>query len=249
METYMKQLVLSFALTSMLLIPSLSQARYSVPNTSSPRLNGKNEKVERGIASWYGMERQGRRTASGDVYDMNKLTAAHPDLPFGSMVLVTNLKNRKFAVVRVNDRGPGVRGRIIDLSREAARELGFEKAGLAEVSVRVVGSSNYSGPSDPEAPASASIAPHPSREQVLHKVPFTQQKVRIPSASSISQVSAKEITDAQISLPLPEPNPAPLVSDPRATEFDFQMRVERKLAGAVLFLFHRVSPSPEYAWH
>ncbi len=123
---------------------------------------------------------------------MNKLTAAHPDLPFGSLVLVTNLKNRKSAVVGVNDRGPGVRGRIIDLSRAAARQLGFEEAGLAEVTVEVVDSPNDSGPSDPEASARASMPPHPARKQVLRKVEFTQQKLRVPSASSIGQAPAKE---------------------------------------------------------
>lgn len=94
-----------------------------------------------GIASWYGKRYHGRRTASGEVYNMYQMTAAHPSLPFGTRVVVTNLENGRSAVVRINDRGPFVRGRIIDVSRTAASQLGFLGKGLTRVGVRVVGSS------------------------------------------------------------------------------------------------------------
>ncbi|MCL6543859.1 MAG: septal ring lytic transglycosylase RlpA family protein [Bryobacteraceae bacterium] len=94
--------------------------------------------VETGIASWYGHPYHGRRTASGEIYDMEKLTAAHRTLPFGTWVEVTNLDNRKRVRVRITDRGPFVDGRIIDLSLAAAREIDMVRAGIVKVRVQVV---------------------------------------------------------------------------------------------------------------
>lgn len=94
-----------------------------------------------GIASWYGKPFHGRRTASGAVYNMYQMTAAHPSLPFGTRVSVTNLANGRTVVVTINDRGPFIRGRIIDVSRKAASQLGFIGNGLTRVGVRVVSSS------------------------------------------------------------------------------------------------------------
>lgn len=94
--------------------------------------------VETGEASWYGERHQGRRTANGDPYDMYRLTAAHPALPLGTKVRVTNLQNGRSVEVRVNDRGPTVSGRIIDLSYAAARRLGAIATGTIPVSVRVL---------------------------------------------------------------------------------------------------------------
>jgi len=91
-----------------------------------------------GEASYYGHQFHGRKTASGAVYDENKLTAAHRDLPFGTRVRVTNLANKRSVVVTINDRGPFVRGRIIDLSHRAAADLGFLKAGVTKVLVESV---------------------------------------------------------------------------------------------------------------
>lgn len=91
--------------------------------------------VEAGVASWYGERFHGRRTASGEPFNMNELTAAHPTLPFGTRVRVRNLDNGREVVVRINDRGPFVRGRVIDLSRAAASALGFVQAGTARVSL------------------------------------------------------------------------------------------------------------------
>lgn len=86
-----------------------------------------------GTASWYGEDFDGKPTASGEPYDMYDLTAAHPSLPLGTLVKVTNLKNRRAIVVRINDRGPIVPGRIIDVSYEAARALRFDGHGLERV--------------------------------------------------------------------------------------------------------------------
>jgi rare lipoprotein A len=90
--------------------------------------------TDAGIASWYGEPFHGRRTANGEVYDMNSMTAAHKTMPLPSYAVVRNRRNGKEIVVRVNDRGPFKDGRVIDLSRAAARKLGF--TGLADVEVR-----------------------------------------------------------------------------------------------------------------
>jgi rare lipoprotein A len=93
---------------------------------------------ETGIASWYGKKFHGRRTANGDVFDMNKLTAAHKTLPMPVKVRVTNLENGRSLVLLVNDRGPYAHGRIIDVSRRAAQLLGFQRSGTAKVRVTLV---------------------------------------------------------------------------------------------------------------
>ena len=91
-----------------------------------------------GVASWYGGKCHGRTTASGEPYDMHAMTAAHPSLPFGTKVRVTNLENGRSVVLRINDRGPYAKRRIIDVSRHAADHLGFRKAGVAKVRVETI---------------------------------------------------------------------------------------------------------------
>jgi len=88
-----------------------------------------------GVASWYGRRFHGRKTASGQVYDMYKLTAAHRTLSFGTRVKVTHISNSRWVVVMINDRGPYKYGRIIDLSWAAARELGMVRQGIAKVKI------------------------------------------------------------------------------------------------------------------
>lgn len=93
--------------------------------------------AEEGLASWYTSDRPGALTANGDVFDSKALTAAHKSLKFGSKVKVTNLENGNSVEVRINDRGPYVEGRIIDLTPEAAKQLGIYKSGVAKVSLEV----------------------------------------------------------------------------------------------------------------
>ncbi len=93
----------------------------------------------RGTASWYGIPFHGRKTANGETYDMNGRTCAHRTLPFGTILLVTNLGNGKTVTVRVTDRGPFISGRIVDLSRGAAAALDMLDTGTAQVSLKVVG--------------------------------------------------------------------------------------------------------------
>lgn len=93
---------------------------------------------QKGVASWYGEPFHGRKTASGEVYDMHQITAAHKTLPLHTWVEVKNLENNKKLVVRINDRGPFIDGRIIDLSRKAAEEMNMLNAGVAKVYVRAI---------------------------------------------------------------------------------------------------------------
>jgi rare lipoprotein A len=98
----------------------------------------KRHNIFRGIASWYGSVFNGRKTASGERFNMNAMTACHPTLPFGTKVRVVNTTNHRSVVVRITDRGDDLGGRVIDLSRAAAQELRMTGAGLAPVSIEVL---------------------------------------------------------------------------------------------------------------
>ena len=108
-----------------------------------PRENTSYDRV--GMASWYGDLFHGRKTANGEVFDMDALTAAHPTLPLPTLVEVTNLANTRSVIVRVNDRGPYRHNRLIDLSRKAATVLGFKKRGMAKVRVKYIGLAPING--------------------------------------------------------------------------------------------------------
>lgn len=94
--------------------------------------------IDGGVASYYGNELAGNRTASGERFDPGQLTAAHRSLPFGSMVRVTNTSNGDSVIVRINDRGPFSRGRVIDVSQAAAREIGMHRSGTARVKLALL---------------------------------------------------------------------------------------------------------------
>ncbi len=92
---------------------------------------------QKGKASFYANTFEGRLTANGETFSNNKMTAAHRTLPFGTQVIVTNLSNKRNVLVTINDRGPFIKGRIIDLSQKAAKELGFYLEGITEVSIDI----------------------------------------------------------------------------------------------------------------
>lgn len=122
--------------------PNNSEAS-SAPSNSAPikpeiQRSAKAQPYQIGTASWYGQDFDGKPTASGEDYDMYDMTAAHPTLPLGSYVKVTNLHNGRAVVVKVNDRGPIVPGRIIDLSYGAAHALQFDHRGLQRVRLDLV---------------------------------------------------------------------------------------------------------------
>ncbi len=127
--------VVVFLMASVFSMPLILHAK---PTHHQPVHVAKASKKMVGIASFYATNFNGRRTASGEKFNNNAMTAAHKSLPFGSKVQVTNVRNGKSVVVRINDRGPYVRGRIIDLSKAAAKKIGIGHAGTVRVKLEVV---------------------------------------------------------------------------------------------------------------
>ncbi|NVK22137.1 MAG: septal ring lytic transglycosylase RlpA family protein [Kangiellaceae bacterium] len=113
---------------------------YEVDGTIYHVLDSGNGYIDVGVASWYGKKFHGRRTSSGEIYDMYQYTAAHKTLPLPSYARVTNIDNGESVVVKINDRGPFVKNRLIDLSYAAANKLGYDKRGTARVEVQVLAS-------------------------------------------------------------------------------------------------------------
>jgi len=133
----MRKLVMGCAVAGLMALSPKSEARPPAYPGTSPMVS-QIPKAEVGWASWYGIERQGKPTASGELFDKNRLTAAHRKLPLGTMIRVTNLKNLESTLLRINDRGPGISGRLIDVSWAAAKKLGLLEAGIARVEITVV---------------------------------------------------------------------------------------------------------------
>ena len=127
---------------SAMLIPLLltvSAAAQEVEVTDNPIADIVEEtEIDGGVASYYGNELAGNRTASGERFDPGQLTAAHRSLPFGNMVRVTNTSNGDSVIVRINDRGPFSHGRVIDVSTAAAREIGMHRSGTARVKLALL---------------------------------------------------------------------------------------------------------------
>lgn len=135
----MRKLVMGCTVAGLIALSPKSEAKLSAIAFSAPLvLRTPQAKYEYGVASWYGEERAGRPTASGELFDMKGLTAAHRGLPLGTRVKVTNLTNHQTILLRVNDRGPNIPGRLIDVSWAAAKRLGFLATGLTPVEVEVV---------------------------------------------------------------------------------------------------------------
>lgn len=171
--------------------------------------------AETGIASWYGHDFHGKQTANGERYNMDALTAAHRTLPLPTIVRVTNLENGRSLRLRVNDRGPYARGRIIDVSRRAADLLGFQKNGTARVRVEYEGRGKVADPSqsadlDPDhAPASpikaaplstiatTDLAPPPGAQAL--PAPSTAASLPAPPASSNSAALSDNEPDGVVS--------------------------------------------------
>lgn len=127
---------------SALLIPMLltvSAAAQDMQASNEPVVEAPDfTEIDGGMASYYGDELAGNRTASGERFDPRQMTGAHRSLPFGSMVRVTNVSNGDSVVVRINDRGPFSRGRVIDISHAAAREIGMHRSGTARVKLALL---------------------------------------------------------------------------------------------------------------
>ena len=128
-------LVLVFCLLSLLNTMAVASTRIDVSSNDDSPLRGE---IWYGNASWYGPRFHGKRTSNSEKFNRRDLTAAHPFLPFNTKVLVTNLKNKKSVIVRINDRGPFIDNRIIDLSEEAAKEIDVRKQGIAYIKLQVM---------------------------------------------------------------------------------------------------------------
>ncbi|MDC0074676.1 septal ring lytic transglycosylase RlpA family protein [Alphaproteobacteria bacterium] len=149
-----------------------------------------------GIASWYGKKFHGKKTANGEIYDMNELTAAHKTLPMPSYVQVINIDNGRSIVVRINDRGPFVNNRIIDMSRRGAQLLGFKDKGLAKVRVKIISSSKE-----------GFIAKKPSsddyKKDIVQAAPITSveaKPIKINSKNNSNQITTRKKIHPRISL-------------------------------------------------
>jgi len=134
-------LLSALPLSLLLLAAGLGTACRTASPGPPPSSGGRGHSIERGIASWYGPGFAGRATASGEIFDPGELTAAHKTLPFGTLVRVLNLDNGREVTVRINDRGPFVRKRVIDLSRAAAEAIGMIGPGTARVELYAAGRS------------------------------------------------------------------------------------------------------------
>lgn len=160
-----------------------TEEKETVTPTTEEDLNAVSDNIfQTGVASWYGPNFHGKRTANGEVYDMNKLTAAHQELDFHTLVEVENIDNGKRVLVRINDRGPFAKGRIIDLSKKAAKRLGIIDTGTAPVHLRLLKPSEVGKPR-----ASKTI------------VPKTPPPVKPPVFKKESDVVSSEEIDEPIS--------------------------------------------------
>jgi len=181
-----------------------------------------------GIASWYGADFDGKYTANGEIYDMNQLTAAHTTLPLPSIVQVTDLQNGRSLQLRINDRGPFVDGRVIDVSRRAAQLLGFETKGTAPVRVKVLKQESIAAAEEAmhnsgrivvaEAAVTAAMAapsaarapvetaPMPMEAAALGTTPpptATDQAARVPAARPLSTPAPAAEIVAESALEMP----------------------------------------------
>ncbi|MEM7730429.1 MAG: septal ring lytic transglycosylase RlpA family protein [Pseudomonadota bacterium] len=159
-----------------------------------------------GVASWYGPKFHGKPTANGEVFDRHAMTAAHPTLPLNSMVRVTNLENGKTVTVRLNDRGPFVNGRLIDLSEAAAKALDYKQQGTTKVRVR------YIGPTDPmashrrKAPSAPRLAELPMENLTPAPAPYLPPIIPQRPPAALPQPMPQ--AQAPVATPLPAPSPA-----------------------------------------
>lgn len=135
----MRKLVMGCAVAGLIALSPKSEARLPASIEPLPLvIPQEKEKFQIGMASWYGEECQGNNTASGEPFDLNGLTAAHREIPLGTTIKITNLRNQKTIQLRVNDRGPSIEGRMIDVTWGAAKRLGFLHAGLTPVRMEIV---------------------------------------------------------------------------------------------------------------
>jgi len=190
--------------------PYVALGRTYVPDLSNAPFH------QRGIASWYGRQFQGNRTASGEHYDMFAMTAAHPTLPIPSYARVTNTHDGRSVIVRINDRGPFLRDRIIDLSYVAAARLGIAGPGSGEVKVERIVSTQIARAAPSSPPSTTQIAHGASPSLPSSPAPVGEgSRPSLPSPAPVGEGSGVRVPapDAAVALAVPSPGSA---SQPRA---------------------------------
>jgi rare lipoprotein A len=223
----------------------ISACGHHAARVSTPLAPARVGSTETGIASWYGFPYDGRRAASGEIYDMRQLTAAHRRLPFQTWVEVTNLSNGKQVDVRINDRGPFVKGRVLDLSQAAARDIDMLRAGTARVRLKVIPPPNPSPDIPPRTPPSTPPSTPPNRA--------THEAVEITAAPAAPpDTPAATVPPATATTPALEPAvTTPSIAPPLAAGYAVQAgafsdpaRAESlRSVLADLFVEARVAPS------
>lgn len=154
---------------------------------------GRDALVTEGLASWYGQEFAGRTTANGEIFDPNILTAAHRTLPFGTLVSVTSARSGKSVVVRINDRGPFVASRIIDLSYAAAKQIDMVEIGVTPVRIEVV---RMAGKDEPPAPYVVRVE-EPEEKVAIARIPESPPEVAfpLPDSAGASEAPVRPMAD------------------------------------------------------
>ena len=200
---------------------------------------------ETGIASWYGPDFHGKITANGELYDMNEVTGAHRTLPMPSLVRVTNLDNGRTIVVRVNDRGPYARGRILDMSRRGAQLLGYEKTGTAKVRVQIMArESQILAAAAKQGQLSIDVAGIDNENPVLP--PGTPTYTR-PSATPLPP-PPEQAAEAQASIPVA----VPIVNEKKLIQQDMPQQTVKgsdvggRFLPAPVATYQKVRPSSIY---
>ncbi len=166
-----------------------------------------------GLASWYGPDFHGKKTANGEIYDQWEVSAAHKTLPMPSFVRVTNLENGRELVVRINDRGPYARGRVIDMSRRAAQLLGFEKKGTARVRVQIMASESQALAKDMRSGKKVAADMPPDTQNLTPQVKLVQMPPLItPEGVEVATLAPVVEPAAAPTPPAVETAAAPVVS-------------------------------------
>jgi rare lipoprotein A len=193
-----------------------------------------------GVASWYGPDFHGRQTANGELYDMHAISAAHPTMPLPSYARVTNLDNGRSIIVRVNDRGPYVRNRIIDLSIGTAKALNFYGHGLARVRVEFVGRAPLEGTDDKLLLATlreGSPAPAPSKVMLASAKPFLPEAPSGRDTALPSQRRGRDATPSEVTVSTRPPMVRSASADPRmqlsGTSYPAPARNDAPLVGVM----------------
>ena len=184
--------------------------RYTIMGKSYTPKHEPNYNVD-GIASWYGDKFHGKPTATGETYNKHDMTAAHKTLPLNSMLYVTNLENGRTLMVRLNDRGPFIGDRIIDLSEAAANALGTKGKGLGKVRVQ------YAGPADPMAAKKEVSAPQPQSAPMVAEVPRTAAPTPTSPAQEYRPLRQQPMTQAPAPYTAPQVAERPVYETPRVS--------------------------------